>query len=159
MSETFHRLASTRGAPAFMKPRVKPTRPSPRTSFPSPVRQAERTTNPAESRIDEIAVARKYYQSFPDDVQQLVVFSNRRLVGPGTMAYEQGVKNEVRGLGDGLYDYAAEYGSAGRLESFVMMDNILKYPDDPAQIFLVGVLIDELGVGKRVQVETGEQEI
>jgi hypothetical protein len=90
------------------------------------------------STIDEVAVARKYFQSFPDEVDQLVVFSNRRLVAQGTLAYEQGVKNEISGLGDGGYDYSAEYGSDGRLESFVMMDNISKYPADPGQIFLGG---------------------
>ena len=88
----------------------------------------------SESRIDEVAVARKYFQSFPDEVDQLVVFTNRRLVAPGTLAYEQGVKNRITGLGDESYDFSAEYGSAGRLESFVMMDNLGKYPADPAEV-------------------------
>jgi hypothetical protein len=91
------------------------------------------------SQIDEVAVARKYFQSFPDEVQQLVVFTDRRLAGVGTFAYEQGVKNEISGLGDETYDFSAEYGSAGRLESFVMMDVITKYPEDPSTLFLAGV--------------------
>lgn len=93
----------------------------------------------SENEIDEVAVARKYFQSFPDEVDQLVVYTNRRLTAQGTFAYERGVKNEISGLGEGIYDYSAEYGSAGRLESFVMMDAIAKYPDDLAQRFLNGV--------------------
>jgi hypothetical protein len=93
----------------------------------------------SENGIDAVAVARKYYQSFPDAVDQLVVFTNRRLTRPGTFAYELGVKNQISGLGDGLYDDSAEYGSAGRLESFVMMDTVAKYPEEPAAIFLSGV--------------------
>jgi len=91
------------------------------------------------SQIDEVAVARKYFQSFPDEVEQLVVFTDRRLAGAGTFAYEQGVKNEISGLGDEVYDFSAEYGSAGRLASFVMMDVITKYPEDPTTLFLAGV--------------------
>jgi hypothetical protein len=93
----------------------------------------------SENAIDTVAVARKYFRSFPDAVDQLVVFTYRRLTGPGTFAYELGIKNEVSGLGEGLYDDSAEFGSAGRLESFVMMDALGKYPEDPAQIFLSGV--------------------
>ena len=37
-----HRLTTTRGAPAYMKPRVRPTSPSPRYSFPRPVSQADK---------------------------------------------------------------------------------------------------------------------
>ena len=92
-----------------------------------------------ENQIDEVAVARKYFQSFPDEVDQLVVYTNRRLTAPTTFAYERGVKNEISGLGDGIYDYSAEYGSAGKLESFVMMDTLAKYPDDFARKFLNGV--------------------
>jgi hypothetical protein len=91
------------------------------------------------TEIDEVAVARKYYRSFPDEVDQLVVFADRRLTGPGTFAYEQGIKNEIGGLGDEVYDYSGEYGSGGRLESFVMMDALTKYPEDPAVVFLADV--------------------
>ena len=92
-----------------------------------------------DNEIDEVAVARKYLASFPDEVEQLVVYTDRRLTSQGTFAYERGVKNDIGGLGDGIYDYSAEYGSAGRLESFVMMDNLAKYPDDLTQKFLNGV--------------------
>ena len=92
-----------------------------------------------DNEIDEVAVARKYFASFPDEVDQLVVYTDRRLTAQGTFAYERGVKNGIAGLGEGIYDYSAEYGSAGRLQSFVMMDTIAKYPDDLTKKFLNGV--------------------
>jgi hypothetical protein len=91
------------------------------------------------AELDEVAVARKYFQSFPDEVDQLVVFTNRRLVSSGTFAYARVVKNGISGIGEDIYDDAAEYGSGGRLETFVMMDTITKYPADPATVFLGGV--------------------
>ena len=89
--------------------------------------------------IDEVAVARKYFASFPDEVDQLVVFTNRRLMATGTFAYAQVVRNQVSGIGEGIFDNSAQYGSGGRLETFVMMDSITKYPEDPASVFLAGV--------------------
>jgi hypothetical protein len=93
----------------------------------------------SENEVDEVAVARKYFASFPDEVQQLVVYTSRHLTAQGTFAYERGVKNEINGMGDEIYDYSADYGSAGKLESFVMMDSLGKYPDDLTQRFLNGV--------------------
>ena len=93
----------------------------------------------SENEIDEVAVARKYFASFPDEVDQLVVYTDRHLTGSGTFAYERGVKNAIAGLGEEIYDASSEYGSAGRLQSFVMMDNLSKYPDDLNQKFLNGV--------------------
>jgi hypothetical protein len=93
----------------------------------------------SESEIDEVAVARKYFASFPDEVEQLVVYTDKRLTAQGTFAYERGVRNEIGGLGEGTYDYSSDYGSAGPLASFVMMDSITKYPDDLNQRFLNGI--------------------
>src|SRR5207344_1316924 len=86
--------------------------------------------------IDTLAAAHKYFRSFPDEVQQLVVYTNKSLVSGGTFAYEETVKNDAAGIGDEIYDDSGDYGSAGRLESFVMMDTIAKYPGDPNQRFL-----------------------
>src|SRR5580765_3896901 len=44
-SLTLHKLATTRVAPAYMKPRVKPIKPSPLICSPSPVWQPLRTTS------------------------------------------------------------------------------------------------------------------
>jgi hypothetical protein len=100
--------------------------------------------------IDLVAVARKFYVDHRDDFDQLVVFTNRRLVPSGAFAYEQTVRNQVEGTGDDVFDVSASYGSAGRLESVITMDAIAKYPAEPAQVFLgadssLGVLAHEVG--------------
>ncbi|HUG55286.1 MAG TPA: hypothetical protein VMR21_16890 [Vicinamibacteria bacterium] len=100
--------------------------------------------------LDTVAVARKFYATHGDDYQQLVVFTSRRLVPAGTFAFEETVRNADDGIGAGAPDRSAEYGSAGRLESFVLMDFIGKYPDDLSRRFLgedsaLSVLAHEVG--------------
>ena len=100
--------------------------------------------------LDTVAVARKFYATHGDDYQQLVVYTSRRLVPAGTFAFEQTVHNTDAGIGDGQADLSREYGSAGRLESFITMDMIGKYPDDLSQRFLgedstLSVLAHEVG--------------
>jgi len=60
------------------------------------------------------------------------------------------VHNADAGIGGGTGDLSAEYGSRGRLESFVTMDAISKYPDDLSRRFLgedsaLSVLAHEVG--------------
>jgi hypothetical protein len=104
----------------------------------------------AENGLDTVAVARKFYASHGDDYQQLVIFTSRRLVSSNTFAYEQTVRNADAGIGAGVQDRSAEYGSRGRLESFITMDAISKYPDDLNRRFLgedsaLSVLAHEAG--------------
>ena len=49
----------------------------------------------------------------------------------GTFAFESGVKNQIRGIGQEVLDLASQYGSGGRLASVVLMDTLTKYPSDP----------------------------
>lgn len=88
--------------------------------------------------LDTVAAARKFYLTHADDYQQLVVFTDRRLAGSSTFSYEQTIQNAVTGIGVDRFDVAAEYGSGGRLESFVLMDDIGKYPEDLNLVFLGG---------------------
>jgi hypothetical protein len=90
----------------------------------------------AQDGLDAVAVARKFYRSFGDNYEQLVVFTSRRLVPRGVFSYEQTVQNNSAGIGDRLYNHSAEYGSAGRLESFVLMDAASKFNDDLEAPFL-----------------------
>jgi hypothetical protein len=41
------------------------------------------------------------------------------------------VANDIRGIGQDLYDVSSSFGSAGRLRSLVYMDHVGKNPDDP----------------------------
>jgi hypothetical protein len=88
-----------------------------------------------QSQVDLVAVARKFYRSHDDNYDQLVLWADAPVI-TDAFAYETTVKNEVRGLGIDTYDLAADFGSAGRLRSLVVMDWLGKYPDDPAQKFL-----------------------
>ncbi len=86
-------------------------------------------------QLDVVALSRKFYQSHPDNYDQLVFWTDAPLL-TDAFAYETTVKNEVRGIGVDTYDLAGDFGSAGRLRSLVVMDWLGKYPDDPAQRFL-----------------------
>jgi hypothetical protein len=86
------------------------------------------------------AVARKFYQSHADVFDQLVMFTSfdQQLEG-GSLAFELTVKSSVQGIGQPAYNRTASYGSAGRLQSVLNMNNLNKYPDDPQQIFFTGI--------------------
>jgi hypothetical protein len=102
-----------------------------------------------QAQVDLVALTRKFYRSHDDNYDQLVLWSDAPVI-TDAFAYETTVKNEVRGLGIDTYDLAADFGSAGRLRSLVVMDWLGKYPDNPAQKFLgenntVSVLGQESG--------------
>jgi hypothetical protein len=101
------------------------------------------------SQLDTVEVARKFYRTHPDNYDQLVFWTDATVID-NAFAYESTVANEIRGIGVGIYDASRDFGSAGRLRSFTMMDWIGKYPEDPLQVFLgenttVSVLGQESG--------------
>ncbi len=87
----------------------------------------------ARTELDTVALAQKFYAAHEDRYDQLVVWTDQSYAR--SFAYELTVANEVSGIGLDLYDYAREFGSAGRLRSLVMMDALRKYPDDPSRKF------------------------
>jgi hypothetical protein len=87
-----------------------------------------------QAELDVVAVSRSFFASHPDRFDQLVIFTDRSLVRTA-FAYESTVKNEIGGIGLDVFDIAREFGSAGTLRSYVMMDTLAKYPDDPARAF------------------------
>jgi hypothetical protein len=89
-----------------------------------------------DTSIDLAAVARKFYQTHPDSYDQLVTWTDMRVVGSNTFAFESTVANEVHGIGTNIFDESRDFGSAGRLRSLVMMDALTKYPASPTQRFL-----------------------
>jgi hypothetical protein len=86
--------------------------------------------------IDLVAVTRKFYQTHPDLFDQLVIWTDTRVVSGNTFAYETTVANDIRGIGAGIFDSARDFGSGGRLRSLVLMDALTKYPASPTQRFL-----------------------
>ena len=89
----------------------------------------------AATSIDTFAVAQKFYQTHPDNYDQILLWSDQPLI-TDAFAYEINIANEVRGIGQDIYDLSGSLGSAGRLRSLVVMDWLGKYPDDPTQKFL-----------------------
>jgi len=86
-------------------------------------------------QLDLVSLTRKFYQSHADNYDQLVLWSDTSVI-TDAFAYETTVKNEVRGIGVDTYDLAADFGSAGRLRSLVVMDHLGKYPNSPTAKFL-----------------------
>jgi len=90
----------------------------------------------AESDIDLVALSKRFYQTHPDNFDQLVIFTNKTVVGGNTFAYESTVANEIGGIGIDQFNTSADFGSAGRLRSLVVMDTLTKYPASPTTKFL-----------------------
>jgi hypothetical protein len=87
----------------------------------------------AEASIDLVAASRRFYSEFGDDYDQLLFWSDTRVVESGTFAYETTVDNAITGIGQEVAGFASSFGSGGRLSSLVVMDDLGKYPADPAQ--------------------------
>jgi hypothetical protein len=101
------------------------------------------------AQLDTVEVARKFYRSHSDNFDQLIIWTDTTVID-NAFAFESTVANEIRGIGVGLFDASRDFGSAGRLRSFAMMDWVGKYPEDPLQKFLgenntVSVLGQEVG--------------
>jgi len=101
------------------------------------------------AQLDTVELARKFYRSHPDSYDQLVIWTDTMLVD-NAFAFESTVANEVRGIGLNVFDASRDFGSAGRLRSYTMMDWIGKYPEDPLQTFFgenntVSLLGQEVG--------------
>lgn len=91
--------------------------------------------------IDETAIAQVFLEHFADRYMTLVVFNDfpSLLLGNvGTVAYEQTIQNDIRGIGESRFDVSDFFGSDGALESFVMMGNVSKYGDDIEEMNQLG---------------------
>jgi len=110
--------------------------------------KAERFARTTE--LDLPAMAAKFYQTHGDDYDQLVMFSNFPFDLDGAFAFELNIKNEIRGIGLEQFDFASDFGSNGRLESFLTMNELAEFPDDPDTVFFgtnstVNILGQEAG--------------
>jgi hypothetical protein len=99
--------------------------------------------------IDTFAVAKKFYATHPDSFDQILLWTDQPLIRDA-FAYELTLANDVRGIGQDIFNTSRLAGSSGKLSSLVVMDWLGKYPDDPAQKFLgenstLSVLGQEVG--------------
>ena len=100
--------------------------------------------------LDVVAAANTFYRSHPDSFDQLVFWTDTSVVSGDAFAFESTVANEIQGIGVDIFDISREFGSAGRLQSYTLMDRLSKYPDDPTTKFLgenntLSVLGQEVG--------------
>ena len=103
----------------------------------------------AQAQIDTVAVLRKFYETHPDNYDQVIIWTDAPLISDA-FAFEVTVANEIRGINSPLFDVSRDFGSAGRLRSYAVMDFIGKYPDDPRARVLgenstLSVLAHEVG--------------
>jgi hypothetical protein len=89
----------------------------------------------AASNIDTVAAAQRFFATHPDDYDQILFWSDQPLI-QDAFAYEVTIANEIKGIGQDVYDLSRDFGSAGRLRSVVVMDWLGKYPDNPSTRFL-----------------------
>ena len=87
----------------------------------------------AEVALDLVAASRRFYTGFADDYDQILYWTDTRVTGSGTFAFETTIRNAISGIGQEEVDFASDYGSGGRLSSLVVMDDLGKYPADPLQ--------------------------
>ena len=87
-------------------------------------------------------VAREFYRSHNDDFDGLILFTNfeSNLDFVGVLAFAINVQNDVLGIGNPnrseifpQFDHTTEYGSQGRLRSFLTMKNLKVWEDDPLE--------------------------
>ncbi|HEV8630096.1 MAG TPA: hypothetical protein VGV61_07250 [Thermoanaerobaculia bacterium] len=109
---------------------------------------AERFTT--DSGLDDLAVAQSFFRRFADDYDHLIVWLDFDYsLGVGAFAYEFSLKNEVKGIGEQIFDDSLAAGSHGRLRSFVQMGSLngaRRYPDNPDSEFLgTNTTMDVLG--------------
>jgi hypothetical protein len=97
--------------------------------------------------IDDVAAMRQFYRGFSDLYDSIVVWTNFDSDLDGAFAFEVSTQNEVLGIGGEIFNDTAIWGSAGRLESYVFMGNIDRYPPSPDQkVFEAGGRPTTLGL-------------
>jgi hypothetical protein len=78
-------------------------------------------------------IAREFLKTHRDEYDFLVVFSNFdfRMSDAEAEAFYLRIKNDVRGLGLGLFDRSKLFGSEGNIQGMIDMGNVSKYVMDP----------------------------
>ncbi len=90
--------------------------------------------NIATPLVNEAGLFQHFYASYPDDFFQIVYFTNFVTQMTG-FAYERNISNDVTGIGLGIFDNSATYGSAGTLESLCNMNRLSVWPTSPETRF------------------------
>jgi hypothetical protein len=81
--------------------------------------------------IHRFSVARKFYKSYSDQFDQLLMFSNFEQDMNGALAFEGTARDSTVGIGlNPTFNGAFFFGSNGRLQGMANMNRLAIYPDD-----------------------------
>ncbi|MCY4535269.1 MAG: hypothetical protein OXB91_07890, partial [Bryobacterales bacterium] len=87
----------------------------------------------SEPSIDEFAVVHSFYRFHEDAYDTVIVFNDLDMdASDFSLAHAYTVRNEIRGIGEYIYDSGGVFGSPRRLSSFVNMGALSDYPASPA---------------------------
>lgn len=78
-------------------------------------------------------IAKEFFRVHKDDCDFLVIFSNFNFQMPESeaAAFYHGVRNDIQGIGQTLFDETSYYGSNGKLQGTIDMGNIANLVLDP----------------------------
>ena len=76
------------------------------------------------------AVARRFYRSHGDSLDQIVMFANFTNALGDAFAFLQGIRVSMSGTGQSIFNATSFFGSAGRLHSMLNMNRLSVYPND-----------------------------
>lgn len=105
-------------------------------------------------QTDEWSIPIRFFQHFQDVYDEVMVFyAFSKNLGANVLGQSLTVNNEIRGIGEDIFDASDMLGSQGRLHSFVeMAGNIMEdYPNDPAArlgnngLTTLGLMAHEVG--------------
>ena len=86
--------------------------------------------------LDFVGIIQEFHDTHKEVFELITIFTDRKwLQGTGAFAFFSAVKNQDEGIGRGIFDFSRFFGS-DKLEGFLMMDDINKYPIDINQNFL-----------------------
>lgn len=89
----------------------------------------------ARAEVDTFAIPPVFYETHGDDFDFLYIWSDFDFVDPdvpGAFAFYLGLRNDAQGIGRGIFDNAGSVGSAGRLQGYLVMYDIVgQYPALP----------------------------
>lgn len=92
--------------------------------------------NSADGSVNAIprqAIAKEFYRLHKDEYDFIVIFTNFDFNMPEAtvLGFYVGVKNDITGVGQKLYDYSSFYGSAGKLQGTIDMGNLATRISNP----------------------------
>jgi hypothetical protein len=97
--------------------------------------------------VDEAGLANIFFDHYSDVYSHLIMFEDFPYsLGGLTIAYEYSPKNQIRGIGQELYDSSSTYGSGGTLEAMVQMGDVSKYGDDIREPAFINNVLSPLGI-------------